>query len=146
MTTLNRRAFLTRTLTALATVPLLVCATKTSTAQPAVSVTDAYDHINDACLRARSAAEEAGVSFDDLMTHILKARDVTGRDGVIIGNALKTIYTRAHRQAALRMTGAEHLRQIARWWPSFTPKGQIAVAERLGGVYQINIVRALFAS
>jgi len=62
--------------------------------------------------RAGSIAQEVGVSFDELNAAITIAQERTARGGSVIGNALKTIFTRLRSDEtvqALRSIGVESL-------------------------------------
>ncbi len=62
--------------------------------------------------RAGSIAQEVGVNFDQLNAAITVAQERTARGGAVIGNALKTIFTRIRSDEtvqALRDIGVESL-------------------------------------
>jgi hypothetical protein len=52
--------------------------------------------------RSASVAQEAGVSFDELAAFITVLQEKTGRGGAVIGNALKTIFTRVQNPEILK--------------------------------------------
>ena len=52
--------------------------------------------------RSASVAQEAGVSFDELSAFITVLQEKTGRGGAVIGNALKTIFTRVQNPEILK--------------------------------------------
>ena len=52
--------------------------------------------------RSASVAQEAGVSFDELTALITTLQEKTGRGGAVIGNALKTIFTRVQNPEILK--------------------------------------------
>lgn len=109
--------------------------------------------LSDALARASGAAQEAGVSFGELICHIERAQKVTGRGGAIIGNSLKTLYTRASRfdvQQALfpsldaRLTGAETMQMTAHFWHVFSSAKRLYATEMLGGPLHMDVLRAIF--
>lgn len=51
--------------------------------------------------RASSVANDAGVSFDELISITAALQETTARGGAVIGNALKSIFTRIQRPATL---------------------------------------------
>ena len=63
----------------------------------AVSSRDLIEGIS----RSASVAQEAGVSFDELTSFIAVLQEKTARGGAVIGNALKTIFTRVQTQSNL---------------------------------------------
>lgn len=63
----------------------------------AVSSRDLVEGIS----RSASVAQEAGVSFDELTSFIAVLQEKTARGGAVIGNALKTIFTRVQTQSNL---------------------------------------------
>jgi TP901 family phage tail tape measure protein len=80
----------------------------------------ANKEVEAALRRVGATANDCGVSLAALQDLIIRAQETTGRSGVVIGNALKTVFTRLQR-----------------------PDVQAQMAELLGGVFQMNIVRAL---
>ena len=109
--------------------------------------------------RAGSIAQEVGVSFDELNGLITVAQERTARGGSVIGNALKTIFTRIRSDDtinALRNVGVEsldaagNLRDVV---PILTElsnklkdlgKGErIQILEAVASKYNINILSAL---
>jgi hypothetical protein len=63
----------------------------------AVSASD----LTEALSRTGQAAQEAGVGFDELNALVTTAQQSTARGGAVIGNALKTIFTRLQRTDTL---------------------------------------------
>ena len=53
--------------------------------------------LSEALQRVGSSASEAGVSFDELLGIVTSVQQTTARGGAVIGNALKTIFTRIER-------------------------------------------------
>jgi TP901 family phage tail tape measure protein len=48
--------------------------------------------------RVGSSADDAGISFDELIALVTTAQQITARGGAVIGNSLKTIFTRLGRE------------------------------------------------
>ena len=51
--------------------------------------------------RVGSSAKDAKVGFDELNAMVTSVQQTTGRGGAVIGNAMKTIFTRLQRQSTL---------------------------------------------
>ena len=93
----------------------------------------------------------------DLLNLILKLQEVMGRSEALVINALKTVFTRLSRaetKQKLRELGVysdvfstsfELLNVIANIYDDLTPNQKNAIAELLGGVYQINLVKMIFS-
>jgi TP901 family phage tail tape measure protein len=112
-----------------------------------------------ALTRVGSAAQDSGVGFEELIAVVTAAQQTTGRGGAIIGNALKTIFTRLKRPEVLDQLQALGVAvkdqngallsgtQILTNYISATKNlGQVEKArndELLGGVYQINQLKAI---
>lgn len=109
--------------------------------------------------RAGQAAADANVSFGTLVDQVKVAKEVTGRSADVIGNALNTIYTRLQRAETLEIlrdagvkvrwtvptqSGDDILRGVAARWPHLSSAQRRVITEQLGGVYQINVIRAIF--
>jgi len=113
----------------------------------------------EALKRVGSTAAEAGVSIDSLIGFVTSAQQTTARGGAVIGNALKTIFTRIERPeviAQLESLGtvvrgagqqilpvSEILKNFAGTFNSASDSQQSYLAELVGSVYQINILKAL---
>jgi TP901 family phage tail tape measure protein len=112
----------------------------------------------EALSRVGSSASDAGVSFDELIALVTTAQQVTSRGGSVIGNSLKTIFTRLNRQDTLDLLGGlgiettdaegklknqvQLLRELAVVYDDLNQVQKGEVAEKVGGVFQINILRA----
>lgn len=108
--------------------------------------------------RVGSSAIDAGVSFDELLAIVTSVQQTTARGGAVIGNSLKTIFTRIQRQDtldALQSIGIEVrnlegntlpalsiLEQLAKKFDTLSDAQRSVVAEQVGGVFQINILKA----
>ncbi len=108
--------------------------------------------------RAGAAASDAGVSFDQLLGIITAVQQTTARGGAVIGNALKTIFTRVEKPEtidALRSLGVvvddvsgsvlgalPLLQNFAQRYDELSGPLKKQAALMVGGVYQINILKA----
>jgi TP901 family phage tail tape measure protein len=111
--------------------------------------------------RVGSSAAQAGVSLDQLIGLVTAAQVATARGGAVIGNSFKTIFTRLDRpktQALLESLGIgttdengkakgtiELLQELAKAYEGLSRTQQAQVAEKVGGVFQINILKATLA-
>lgn len=105
--------------------------------------------------RAGSTAEDARVSFDELLALITAAQQRTSRGGAVIGNAFKTIFTRTQRSTTIQQLqelgvainssqgGVEKLVAISDALERISdPEISAKIKELVGGVFQINIASA----
>lgn len=115
----------------------------------AVSSADLAESIS----RVGSTAQDAGVSFNELLGIVTAVQQTTARGGAVIGNALKSIFTRLGRNDTIQQlqelgvqinnnqTGLEKLKALSdgiKLNPAFANQ----IKELAGGVYQINTVSA----
>lgn len=112
----------------------------------------------EAIKRVGSSAEDAGVSFDQLIAIVTSAQQITSRGGAVIGNSLKTIFTRLQRTDtldALEQIGVATrdaqgeilpliniLSSLAKTYDTLNSTQRASIAETVGGVFQINILKA----
>jgi TP901 family phage tail tape measure protein len=124
-------------------------------AKYAVSSADLAEAIK----RVGSSANEAGVNIDQLVALVTSAQQTTARGGAVIGNSFKTIFTRLQRpkvledlqEIGIRTTDAagetlpliQILTQLARTFDTLGSAQKSQVGELVGGVYQINILKAV---
>jgi len=115
--------------------------------------------LNEAIRRVGSSAEESGVGFDSLIAAVTAAQQTTGRGGAVIGNALKTIFTRLQRPEVLSqleqlgitikdqngflLDGIGILKNFSDATKNLSQAERSRTAELIGGVYQINQLNAL---
>lgn len=105
--------------------------------------------------RAGSTAEDAGVSFDELLGLVTAVQQTTARGGAVIGNALKSIFSRLSRGTVIEdlqalgveidasQTGIQKLQALSAALAKISDPTQAnAIKELAGGVYQINVVSA----
>jgi TP901 family phage tail tape measure protein len=108
--------------------------------------------------RVGSSAAQAGISLDELIAIVTTAQQTTARGGSVIGNSFKTIFTRLQRgkvvellqgvgvettNAQGQIKGAiELLQDLANVYDKLGTLEQASIAEQVGGVFQINILKA----
>jgi hypothetical protein len=111
--------------------------------------------------RVGASASQSGVSIDELIGLITSAQQATARGGAVIGNSFKTIFTRLERgktQSLLESLGVDTkdetgkikstvdmLKDLAKVYGTLGQGKQAEVAEKVGGVFQINILKAALA-
>ncbi len=109
--------------------------------------------------RVGSAAVDAKVSFDELNAMVAAVQQQTGRGGAVIGNALKTIFTRLQRRDTLvalesfnvevqdlqgNILPAMHILQnFAKTYDTLTDSNKAYLREQVAGVFQANILSAI---
>jgi TP901 family phage tail tape measure protein len=112
----------------------------------------------EAIKRVGSSAEDAGVSFDQLIAIVTSAQQITSRGGSVIGNSLKTIFTRLQRPKVLDDLEAigvvtrdqegnirpliQILSDLSKSYENLSGVQKSSIAETVGGVFQINILKA----
>jgi|688.fasta_scaffold03654_13 TP901 family phage tail tape measure protein len=115
----------------------------------------------DAIARVGSSAAQSGVSLNELIAIVTSAQQTTARGGAVIGNSFKTIFTRLQRGKvvdlleSLGISGTDSSGQVKSTIQLLTELGtvydtlgsqqQAYVAEQVGGVFQINILKAALA-
>ena len=120
----------------------------------AVSSADLAEAIS----RVGSTAQDVGVDIDQLIGLVTAAQQTTARGGAVIGNSLKTIFTRIQRADTLdaleavgvgvrdlqgnALPAVQVLNNLAGSFKNLSSAQQAATAEAVGGVFQINILRA----
>ena len=105
--------------------------------------------------RAGSTAEDAGVSFDQLLGLITAVEQRTARGGAVIGNAFKSIFTRLSRGSTIEdlqslgvaidanQSGVQKLKALSDALQNISdPTIASQIKELAGGVFQINVVSA----
>ena len=104
--------------------------------------------------RVGSTANEANVSLDELLGIVTAVQQTTTRGGAVIGNALKSIFTRISRPQVIEQlrelgvavdntqNGIQKLQALAEGLRQATPAQASLIKELAGGVFQINIVSA----
>lgn len=113
----------------------------------------------EALSRTGQAAQEAGVSLDQLNALVTAAQQSTARGGAVIGNALKTIFTRLQRTDTLDQLEAFNiavrdvqgntlpavtvLQNFAGAYKNLGDAQRAQLSEQVAGVYQVNILKAI---
>lgn len=104
--------------------------------------------------RSASVAQQAGVSFEELAAVITAVQQTTARGGAVIGNSFKTIFARIQRKDVLAdldnmgikvtdlqgnvLPALRVLENLAAKLNSFSQIEQADIAEKLGGVFQLD--------
>ena len=112
----------------------------------------------EALKRVGSSAQDVGVSFDELLAIVASVNQTTARGGAVIGNSLKTIFTRVQRTEVLDQLESlgvavrdlngntapaiQILTGLAGKFDELGAAQKSQVAELVGGVFQINILKA----
>ena len=115
----------------------------------------------DAIARTGQAAKSAGVDIDELIGMVTAAQQQTARGGKVIGNSFKTIFTRIGRTTTLNQLenmgiavrdlegntlGATRiLTDLANTFDKLSASQQAQIAQTVGGVFQINILKAVLS-
>jgi TP901 family phage tail tape measure protein len=121
----------------------------------AVSASD----LTEALSRTGQAAQEAGVDFDQLNALVTTAQQSTARGGAVIGNALKTIFTRLQRTDTLDqlekfniivrdvegniLPAVQILQNFANKYNDLADAQRAQLSEQVAGVYQVNILKGI---
>ena len=113
------------------------------------------DDLAAAFQRAGSTAEDAGVSFNELLGLITAVEQRTSRGGAVIGNAFKSIFTRLQRGTTIEelkalgvqidatMSGVQKLNALSKAIEGISDPTVVSqIKELAGGVFQINVVSA----
>ena len=109
--------------------------------------------------RVGSSAKDAKVGFDELNAMVTAVQQSTGRGGAVIGNAMKTIFTRLQRQSTLdalesynvavkdvegnTLPAIQILNNFAQSYKGLTDNSQAYLREQVAGVFQANILSAV---
>lgn len=112
----------------------------------------------EALKRVGSSAQDVGVSFDELLAIVASVNQTTARGGAVIGNSLKTIFTRIQRTDVLDQLESlgvavrdlegntapaiQVLTGLASKFDQLGSAQKAQVAELVGGVFQINVLKA----
>lgn len=113
-----------------------------------------------ALTRVGSAASDAGLSFNELVGLVTTAKQITGREGPVIAQALNTIFTRLNRKDTIDAldglgvsvrdlgTGAllptlQILQNFSSSYDQMTGTIKTQAAELVGGVRNLNTLKAV---
>ena len=123
----------------------------------AVSAQDFADAIS----RTGQSAQSAGVSIDELVGIVTAAQQKTARGGAVIGNALKTIFTKTGKTDTLNQLenlgiavrdlegntiGAQRiLNDLANTFDTLSAAQKSQITQTMGGLFHINILKAVLS-
>jgi TP901 family phage tail tape measure protein len=115
----------------------------------------------EALQRVGSSAAQSGVSLNELIAIVTSAQQTTARGGAVIGNSFKTIFTRLQRGKVVSLLESlgisstdssgqvkstiQLLQDLGKVYDTLGSQQQSYVAEQVGGVFQINILKAALA-
>lgn len=121
----------------------------------AVSAGDAAEAIK----RVGSTASQVGVNFDQLIAIITSAQQITQRGGPVVGNALKSIFTRIERPQVLDQLDAigvkvrdlqghtlpaiNVLQNLAKTYDTLSNAQKSQITQLAAGLFQANQFRAI---
>ena len=113
----------------------------------------------EALVRAGASAQDAGVDFDKFLALTTSLQQITQRGGSVIGNSLKSIFTRVERSSTLDTLEAFNvqtrdlqgnvlnadriLQNLAKTYKTLSSAEQASVSERVAGIQQINQLKVL---
>jgi TP901 family phage tail tape measure protein len=111
--------------------------------------------------RTGQAAKSAGVDIDELIGIVTSAQQQTARGGAVIGNALKTIFTKTGRTDTLNQLenlgiavrdlegntiGAKRiLSDLANTFDTLSEAQKAQITQTMGGLFHINILKAVLS-
>ena len=111
--------------------------------------------------RTGQAAKSAGVDIDELIGIVTSAQQQTARGGAVIGNALKTIFTKTGRTDTLNQLenlgiavrdlegntiGAKRiLTDLANTFDTLSEAQKAQITQTMGGLFHINILKAVLS-
>ena len=114
--------------------------------------------LSEASSRVGQTAQEAGVNFDELAALVTAAEHRTARGGVVIGNALKSIFTRIQRDEILDqlksynitvrdekglLPAIQILKNFASACKDLSDSQRNHLCEQVAGVYQLNMLKVI---
>ena len=115
----------------------------------------------EALSRTGLAAQDAGVNIDQLNALVTAAQEKTARGGAVIGNALKTIFTRIQSKDTLdalesynvlvrdvqgnTLPAVQILQNFAKAYKDLADTQKNQLSTQVAGVYQVNILKALLS-
>ena len=119
------------------------------------------DDLAEGIKRVGSSASDANVSLNQTLALLTAAQQTTARSGSVLGNSFKTIFTRMQRPAVLKQleevgvrtrtaTGetrplVDVLSDLAKRYDTLIPSQKAYTAEVVGGVFQINVLKAVLS-
>ena len=115
----------------------------------------------EALSRTGLAAQEAGVDIDQLNALVTAAQEKTARGGAVIGNALKTIFTRVQSRDTLdalesynilvrdaqgnTLPAISILQNFAKAYQTLGDVQKNQLSQQVAGIYQVNILKAVLS-
>ena len=109
--------------------------------------------------RAGASARSAGVDLDEFIGMVTAAQQQTARGGAVIGNSLKTIFTRIQKPETLKQLedvgiavrdiegktlGAKRiLTDLANTFDKLSDSQKAQISQSVAGIFQINILKAV---
>ena len=115
----------------------------------------------EALSRAGNSVQDAGNSFEEFIALVTAAQERTARGGAVIGNALKSIFNREGRSKTMdeleglgiavrdvsgsTLPAITVLTNLATTYDTLSDASKNNVAQLVGGVYQMNILKALLS-
>jgi TP901 family phage tail tape measure protein len=121
----------------------------------AVSTNDLAEAIR----RVGATAEDVNVSFNQMLAMVTSVQQTTARGGNVIGNSLKTIFTRIQRTEVINQLeqlgvtvrkangemrpAIDSLTDFAKVYDTLPGTLKSSTAELVGGVYQMNILKSM---
>ena len=119
------------------------------------------EDLANALKRVGGSAQAAGVTFDQLLAVTTTLQERTARGGAVIGNSLKTIFTRIQRPDVLKqldrmgiavttlrgemLPTMTVLKNMARAFDGLAVSQKSQVSEMVGGVFQVSMLKSLMA-
>lgn len=119
------------------------------------------EDLAEAIKRVGSSAKDAGLSFDEMLAAVTTAQQKTARGGRVIGNSLKTIFTRVQRPRVIQQfdqlgvavkdaagnirPAMAVLQDFSKVYDTLSDSQRAYSAELLGGVFQINVLKAVMS-
>ncbi len=115
----------------------------------------------DALTRVGSSAQDAGVQFEELLALVTSVKQITGREGSVIANGFKSIFNREQRSTTIEqleklgvavrdqnsnmLPTIQVLKNLAKQYDTLGISQKQQVAQMMGGVYQMNTLKALMS-
>ena len=113
----------------------------------------------EALARVGATAQDAKAQFNELAAVTTSLQQTTARGGAVIGNALKSIFTRLQRQSTVdaleklnvqvrdvegnTLPAIDVIKNLAQVYQTLGDRQKAQISETVAGVYQINILKAL---
>lgn len=111
--------------------------------------------------RVGTSAQDAKISFNQLIALVTSAQQITSRGGAVISNAIKTITTKSERSGSLdelenlgvavrdlqgkTLPAITILQGLAKSFDTLGESQKSSITEMLGGIYQVNTLKAVMS-